>query len=115
MWHVVVSKVNKRKTVQIKCFPDDAKPRGTETIYEVHGSYEFLVKMKNNKLKLEEQDETRFYKCVARDQMDRIISTQFYIITVHGMLVIFHLYLQGCGRGRSPPSFESNDNDNEIY
>jgi hypothetical protein len=86
---VVVSKWNKGTTMPIKCFPDEAKVKGTETVYEVHGSYEFPLKLKKNMLKLEEQKEAKFYKCIARDQMNRIISTQLYIITTYGKSVMY--------------------------
>jgi hypothetical protein len=75
--------------MQIKCFPDEAKVKGTETVYEVHGSYEFPLKLKKNMLKLEEQKEAKFYKCIACDQMNRIISTQLYIITTYGKSVMY--------------------------
>lgn len=88
MWHVEVTGRNLGKTIQIKCFPDDPQVKGTQTVYEVHGSYEFPVELKdNNKLKLERQKESKFYKCVARDYMNRVISTQLYIITMEGKLI----------------------------
>ena len=86
MWHVVVGNWNHNKVMKIKCFTDDAKANATETVYEVHGSYEFPANLPNNKLKLRKQKETKFYKCIARDQMDRVISTQFYIITTESKL-----------------------------
>ena len=82
MWHVVVSKNNKGKTMQIKCFPDADKVHATETLYEVHGSYEFPLK--TNKLKLEEHNYAKLYKCVGRDRMNHIVSTQLYIVTTEG-------------------------------
>ena len=98
MWHVVVGEWNDNRIMKIKCFPDDAKPSNvTEEIYEVYGSYEFPLKLPENKLKLRKQKETKIYKCIARDKTDRVISTQFYIITSESKLSV---YLSGIVRYR---------------
>ena len=90
MWHVVVGEWNDNRIMKIKCFPDDAKPSNvTEKIYEVYGSYEFPLKLPENKLKLRKRNETKIYKCIARDKTDRVISTQFYIITSESKLSVY--------------------------
>lgn len=84
MWHVVVSKKNQGKSLQMKCYQDDARANATETVYEIFGNYEFPLE--SNDIKLQKQKDAKFYKCVARDQLKRVVSTQIYIITSSGKI-----------------------------
>ena len=96
MWHVEVTTKNKGKKIKIKCFPDGAKANSTERLYEVYGDYEFPLELKYNQLKLEMNDEARLYKCVARDAMDRIVSTQIYIVTTYSKSVVYSFIIRAC-------------------
>lgn len=89
MWHVVVSKWNRGKTLEIKCFPDKAKFDGVQNIYEVHGIYDIPLKTNNGLVTLGKIKETTIYKCVARDTKERVVSTQLYIVTITGLCFFF--------------------------
>jgi hypothetical protein len=91
MWHVVVSKQNKGKNLEFKCFPDGTKSRGSQTLYEVYGNYEFPLKTGSKlELVLQENDEAKFYKCVGRDFMNNIVSSQLYVVTTEGKFITYH-------------------------
>ncbi|XP_046859026.1 uncharacterized protein LOC124452511 [Xenia sp. Carnegie-2017] len=95
MWHVVVSKWNRGKTLEIKCFPNKAKFDGVQNIYEVHGIYDIPLKTNNGLVTLGKIKETTIYKCVARDTKERVVSTQLYIVTITGVPFLMPVQEQG--------------------
>ncbi|XP_028393246.1 uncharacterized protein LOC114517660 [Dendronephthya gigantea] len=101
MWHVVVFNKNKGKRFQIKCYHDDARANVIETVYEIIGSYEFPLK--RDEIRLLEWKDAKIYKCVARDQLKRVVSTQIYIITSYGTNLLIPVQEQGLlHQGGSP-------------